>query len=264
MDQSGAVYDGFLGGEMILRECAAVLMLLTGLTLSCWGSAFGGMTEAVEAYKQGDFEKARAAYEALLEKYPDSAELHYNLGNVYFKLRKPGKALVEYERAKRIKPRDYDINENLSYAQGLIEYKMDDKRNWYLIQWSRLMGLVSWNEVVFFSLVLYLAWMILLIVRYTIRKDFKPAFLAKPIFILFLVSLTPLLWKYWDQTWYSEAVVVLPKAEVRYGPSESDKVAFRLVEGLKVRVQQSRSDWFLVGLVNGDSGWCEKKNLEVI
>ncbi len=253
--------------RVLLTSCALCL-LLAGLSVPCWAAekngSSGALNEADQAYKQGDFEKAQASYEVFLEKYPESAELHYNLGNVYFKLRKPGRALVEYERAKRIKPRDYDINENLSYTQGLIEYKMDDKRNWYLIQWSRLMGLASWKEVVFFPLGLYLAWMTLLIVRFTTRKDFKFLALGKPVFILFLFSLMPLGWKYWDQKWYREAVVVLPKAEVRYGPSESDKVAFRLVEGLKVRIQQAREDWFLVGLVNGDSGWCEKKNLETI
>ena len=88
--------------------------------------------------------------------------------------------------------------------------------------------------------------------------------MIKPVFILFLLSLAPAGWKYWDESWRREAVVVVPKAEVRYGPSNADKVAFRLVEGLKVRVLQAREDWCLVGLVNGDSGWSEKKNLEVI
>lgn len=220
--------------------------------------------EAAQAYKQGDFEKAAAAYGALAEKFPDSAELHYNLGNAYFKLKKTGKALVEYSRAKRIDPRNYDINENLSYAQGLIEYKMDDGRNWYLIQWNRLMGLVTWGEAVFLSLGLYFAWLLLLIARFTLKKDSKFFNLAKPFFVLFLLSLAPAGWKHWDETWRSEAVVVVSKAEVRYGPSTADKVAFRLVEGLKVRVQQTREDWCLVGLVSGDSGWCEKKNVEII
>lgn len=253
---------------MMLGKRIALCLFLAGLSLPCWAaespSRVSGLSKAVEAYKQGDFETARAAYEALLEKYPDSADLHYNLGNVYFKLGKPGKALLEYERAKKVQPRDYDIRENLAYVQGLIEYKMDDKRNWYLIQWSWLMGLVSWNEVVFFPLGLYFAWIMLLMIRFATKKDFKIFALGKPVFALFLLSLMPLAWKYWDHNLFREAVVVLPKAEVRYGPSQSDKVAFRLVEGLKVRVQQAREDWFLVGLVNGDSGWCEKKNLEII
>lgn len=249
------------------RIAVTVFFFLTCLSFGAAANMAqrGALPGAVaQAYKQGDFEKAAAAYEFIARKYPDSAELHYNLGNAYFKLRKTGKALVEYSRAKRIDPRDYDINENLSYVQGLIEYKMDDKRNWYLIQWDRLMGLVTWQEAVFLSLGFYFAWILLLIARFAVRKNFKLLFLVKPVFILFLLSLAPAGWKHWDETWRREAVVVVPKAEVRYGPSTADKVAFRLVEGLKVRVQQAREDWCLVGLVNGDSGWCEKKNLEVI
>ena len=220
--------------------------------------------KAHECYKHGNYEAAKEIYEAFLKDHPDSEALHYDLGNVYYKLKKIGLAILHYEKARSIKPHDYEINENLAYLQGLIEYKLEDKRNWYWIQWSRFLGHFTWNELVFLSLALYLAFMGLLTLRFLLRKELRFLRLARPLFFLFLLSLAPLLTKYWYLSIEQDAVVISPTAEVRYGPSDRDRVAFRLVEGLKVEIEETRGEWYRVGLVNGESGWCEKKDLERI
>ncbi len=228
----------------------------------------GGKNTAIEQanqfYKQGNFEKAEEIYQTALKTYPNSAELHYNLGNAYFKLKKVGKAIREYERAKKIKPRDYELNENLAYVQGLIEYKVEDKRNWYLIHWERFLRHFSWDEIVLGSLVIYTFFVFLLLPRFLLRRNFGFFKFVKPLFIMFILSCIPLVSKYSQEKFYQDAVVISPNAEVRYGPSLTDKVGFRLVQGLKVQIQEKREDWYLVGLLNGESGWCEKKNLEVV
>ena len=220
--------------------------------------------KAHEYYQQGNFEEAGKLYESLLKDHPDSPELHYNLGNTYFKLKQLGKAILNYEKARQIEPRDNAINENLSYVQGLIEYKVEDKRNWYLIQWDRLLGRFTCTEFFALTLILYTFSMVFLTLRFFPKREYKFLKLSGPLFFLFLFSLAPLLSKSWEGRFQRSAVVASSKAEVRYGPSQRDKVAFRLVEGLKVQVQEERDDWYLVGLVNGESGWCEKKNLELV
>lgn len=222
------------------------------------------LDKAHQSYKEANFEKAKEIYQTLLEDYPGSAGLHYDLGNVYFKLKKIGYSILEYERARRIKPRDYEINKNLAYVQGLIEYKVEDKRNWYLVQWHKLLGMFSWREVMFLASGFYLFFISFLTLRYFLRRKGPFLKLVNLFFILFLLSCPFLMSKYMEEKFYRDAVVVSPQSEVRYGPSLSDKVAFRLVEGLRVRVQEERDDWYLVGLVSGESGWSEKKNLEVI
>jgi tetratricopeptide (TPR) repeat protein len=220
--------------------------------------------KAHELYKQGKYSEAGAIYEEALQRYPRSAELHYNLGNVYAKLNRLGAAVAEYEKAKRDRPRDYEINGNLAYLQGLIQYKVDDKRNWYLVQWLKFLDCFSWSEIFFASAVLYFVFILLLGFLLLFRGPAALKKWTRVFWILFLTSVFPLGTKYWDVFLRRDAVVVRDKAEVRYGPSESDKVAFRLAPGLKVNVLETREDWFLVGLVNGESGWCAKKNLEVI
>lgn len=243
-------------------------LVLLGLAVSCalLGAADdpSRLQKAHELYKQGKYSEAGTIYEEALRRYPQSAELHYNLGNVYAKLDRIGEAVVQYEKARFTRPRDYEINGNLAYLQGLIQYKVDDKRNWYLVQWLKVLDRFSWNEILFLSAALYFVFILLLALRLFYRDQAALKKWARYFWIFFLISVFPLGTKYWDVFQHRNAVVLRDKAEVRYGPSESDKVAFRLAPGLKVHVLETREDWFLVGLANGESGWCAKKNLEVI
>ena len=58
-----------------------------------------------------------------------------------------------------------------------------------------------------------------------------------------------------------DAIVLAKEAEVHYGPSIHDQVAFRLGEGLKVYVLDSRKDWSRILLNNGESGWVKNKEI---
>ena len=64
-----------------------------------------------------------------------------------------------------------------------------------------------------------------------------------------------------DTSVMRDAIVMSKEAEVRYGPSENDQVAFRLGEGLKVYVVDHREDWSRVILVNGDGGWVQSNQI---
>ena len=81
--------------------------------------ALSGFTAAAEAYKAEDYDKAAAAYEEVLRGGKESGALYYNLGNSYFKKGSLGKAILNYERARRLVPRDGDLNFNLEYARQL-------------------------------------------------------------------------------------------------------------------------------------------------
>src|ERR1043166_4619942 len=65
-------------------------------------------------YDAGKFAEAAAAYERL---EPKTAHVYYNLGNAWFRQDKLGLAILNYERARRLSPRDPDIQANLKFAQ---------------------------------------------------------------------------------------------------------------------------------------------------
>ncbi|MBW2220405.1 MAG: hypothetical protein JRF40_13100, partial [Deltaproteobacteria bacterium] len=73
--------------------------------------------KANEAYKEGRFEDAIGGYTRLLNGGYKSGHLFYNLGNTYFRLNQLGYAVLNYERARLLIPRNGDLGFNLRYAR---------------------------------------------------------------------------------------------------------------------------------------------------
>jgi tetratricopeptide (TPR) repeat protein len=76
------------------------------------------MKEAVEAQQAGHFDQAIRNYKVLLEKYPNIAEIHSNLGAALAGEGRYADAITEYQRALKIKP-----NPQVSLNLGLAYYK---------------------------------------------------------------------------------------------------------------------------------------------
>ena len=88
-------------------------MLLIASTIS---HAQNAVNDAAEAYSKGDFKKAITLYESLL-KEGESAPLHYNLGNAYYKDGQNARAILNYEKSLLINPGNGDARFNLELAR---------------------------------------------------------------------------------------------------------------------------------------------------
>jgi tetratricopeptide (TPR) repeat protein len=84
------------------------------------------------AYGEERFADAVAAFEAVLGTGVESAPLYFNLGNAYARSGDRGRALLNYERARRLAPADPDVAANMAYVRGDLP---DDGR---LPLWVRL------------------------------------------------------------------------------------------------------------------------------
>ncbi len=216
------------------------------------------------AYQQGDFEKAINSYESLIQKGVRESDVYYNLGNAYFKKDRLGQAILNYERARRIRPRDPDINANLNYTKGLLEYRIEDKRNWYLKGAGYLLGAFTHRELgwvtLFLGLVFLSAWNYFLFFRSGSLWGWK----RKTLLVLTAGFLSLWIMKGFYTETVREAVVLKNKAPVRYGPSYKDQVALRLGEGMKVRLKNKAGEWVRVVLPNRETGWMSVEEIGVI
>ncbi len=221
------------------------------------------LKSANDAYRQGDFPAAFSGYEELAKQHPHP-DLYYNVGNAAFKRNQLGIAILNYERARRLQPRDPDIITNLNFAKSLVEYRVEDARNWYYRKLMEWLEFAKPREIYFISAIAFFIFVFPIFLKLLIRGNVAITnFSAWTLALwLFTASLSGI--KFYQANLRDQAVVVIPKVEVRYGPSEKDKLAFRLVEGIKVSIEDELDQWYRVSLTNGESGWVPQESVMII
>lgn len=73
--------------------------------------------EANRLFEAGEFAAAARTYQNLIDEGGPGAALYYNLGNSHQRLGDYGPAILAYERAKLLAPRDPDLRANLMLAR---------------------------------------------------------------------------------------------------------------------------------------------------
>ena len=113
---------------------------------------------ANNAYREENYDAAIQDYEELINAGIRGANIYYNLGNAYLRTDNKGKAILYYERAFRMRPRDADIRANLKFARTLVESgAQQTSPSWYNQVLFFLHGFLSANEMVFLASALYFA-----------------------------------------------------------------------------------------------------------
>ncbi len=226
------------------------------------------MKSANEAYGTKEYQKVIDRYEQLLNKGYESAVLYYNLGNAYYKTANLPHAILNYERAKRIAPRDEDIQYNLDMANAMVVDKIEKIPDFFLKRWFRAAiqwlstNTWAWVSAVSFILMLIFAALFL----FTDVFWFKKAAFVLAI-VLFLLAGWSFFASYKQKQRMeaiSTAIVFEPSVTVMSSPSEGGTELFVLHEGTKVHVETIRDDWFEIKLDDGSKGWLPTSSLKVI
>jgi tetratricopeptide (TPR) repeat protein len=221
------------------------------------------LEEGNRLYANGQYAEAADVYSQLsrVEPYP---EVFYNSGNAYFKDEKLGLAVLNYERARALAPRDRDIRFNLDHATRQIEYEIKDKRSWAVLVVDQLLSRVTFSECVLATMGSYFVFVVIGIATLVRRKSLAIGAVGVTALTMTLVlaSLTAL--KFTNLGARTQAIVTERQSEVRYGPASGDRLAFRLVEGLKVTVKGEKPGWYRIELLDGQSGWTPQSQITVI
>lgn len=122
-------------------------IILTWFAVTACVSAVTSFDDANRLFASGDFAKASESYQKLIDENGPSVALYYNLGNSEYRLGHFGPAILAYERAKLLAPRDPDLIANLNLAKkaatvfdkGRFDPRIDAVLNWLsLNEWSWL------------------------------------------------------------------------------------------------------------------------------
>ena len=221
-------------------------------------AAFAGPGDDFKAanqlYDAGKFVEAAAAYEKI---EPKTAHVFYNLGNAWFRQGKLGLAILNYERARRLAPRDPDILANLRFAEqrlGVDEVNTPPQAVQRFLQsvvesrtpaeWSAYELAALWLAVLAVGACIYIPKMRrgLLVIAVVGSAGFAVSALALGHEVLA------------DRA-APQAVVVTTATEARFAPMPDSTVHFRIVEGTKVAIREDRGQWLFVERADGQQGW---------
>jgi len=73
------------------------------------------------AYNAGNYREAIQIYNSVVDEYGTSASLLYNLGNAYFQDGDYGKAMLCWQRSRKLDPSSDEVNANINYLQNRVE-----------------------------------------------------------------------------------------------------------------------------------------------
>ncbi len=219
--------------------------------------------DAVGLFNGGEYSQSAELFEKLAETGIVNGSLFYNLGNAYFKSGNQGKAILWYERAKKLIPGDPDLKFNMNYAEGFVEDKIEDKSfSLYRIIffWKHIIGrsLIQWTGISLF----FLFWMMIIFQMVKGRKLIKThtsiTFVLSCIFILTSVH------DYYADNYKKKAVILDEIVHVRSGLTGDSTELFILHTGTRVKVEDERKGYLKIRFSDDKIGWVKSEGVEII
>jgi len=220
---------------------------------------------ANEQYKKGEFEKAINSYEKIISSGVEAPELYYNLGNAYYRSHRIPMAILNYERAKRLKPNDDEINFNLELARGRIVDKINPLPELFFRTWIRKLvhsfscNQWAWLSIVSFFITLCLAGLFLFSARRWIKQF---AFWTGILLLLITIASFAIGQEQRRKlTAHDDAIIITASVTVLSSPAETGTELFILHEGSKVRIDDSVGEWLEISISDGNKGWIKASDL---
>ncbi len=221
-----------------------------------------------QAYEAGEFDQARQAYESVIAAGIDDPRVEYNLGNVYWRLGQIGRAILHYERARRLAPTDREILGNLALAGERVVDRVvpPPQPSSPVRKWTALQDRIGFDSQL--VLVLSLVWVIggLLAWAGARRGQVSAALGWAVAAAVVCAAFAALSWwsTYCRQRPANQAVILEAAIDVLAGPKADQATLFVAHEGLVVDVRDRRGAWIEIGALNGLGGWIPETAVERI
>lgn len=226
------------------------------------------LLKAEKAYDTKNYREAIKNYEILVAEGFKSYQLYFNLGNAYYRDKQLGKAIYNYELARKLDPNDEDVRINLGIAAAKTVDKIDSKENFF-ISAVKTNLLSSFNTqgwawasilcVILFSIFLFtfISSGNIILKRISLFLSFI-SFLG--LFGAYFLGYSALKSKYENKF----AIITVKETKIMNEPTSTASSKFSLHEGTKIRVVENNGDWVLIKLDNGNEGWVKLNDVGII
>ena len=219
-------------------------------------------------YIDEEYEKAYQQYQQILESGFESGELYYNLGNTSFRLKNRGEAILYYEKALKFLPGDPEITANLVLVRKTIVDRLEFPDQPFYLSWfddlKRQMSTPEMDFIIILGMLLTsLFWSVWIVFR---QRNFSPWLISLAIGI---TAVWLFLFAFWNLGNYDRGheirgVLLVERAEIRTQPQYGVETLFILHEGADFFVKRNTPDWVEIELMDGKTGWVDKKSIGII
>jgi tetratricopeptide (TPR) repeat protein len=245
------------------------LFLCSQITLGFTsGEALKIYHEANIAYQKLDYENSIRLYEQLIKNKSVSEEVFYNLGNSYFKSGNFAKAILNYERAKKLDPDDEDINFNLKIASLKVVDKIESVPEIFYKKWINQFSLL-FPPNIFSVILIIMVWLFFAsAIGYVVVHSIWGKKISFVLLILFLfltgISAVMAVRSHAIAHIDQQSIIMSASVYVKSSPDEKGNDLFILHEGTKVDVLDQLNNWKKIRIANGSIGWMKSDEMEII
>ena len=211
---------------------------------------------ANQAYQAGKYEEAKVDYLQLVHAGQYSADLFYNLGNVWFKLGDQGRAILNYKRALLLNPRLDEAESNLHAVLKIVgnddPLTFRDRLAAYADYFPLVASFAFWT----FAFSIFVAW----------RKPGRATVFWRRLCVvsgvIFLGCAGVYVWIGSESKDVNRALIIDSAADLKYGPAVNARSVESLQIGEQVRLISERGDWMFCRASSGNLGWILTRKTE--
>lgn len=223
---------------------------------------------ATVSYNNQQFDKAAMFYEQVLNHGISSADLHYNLGNAYYKQGMLAKSILHFEKALKYNPSHDDAKFNLELATNAITDRISQPtepfyQRWYKQLWQS-MPVDSWAyiSIAGFGVLIITILLFIFTSSITLKKILLPTSALSLLLLLSTLKLGSESKNYQMDT--GMGVVFEYSLNVKSAPDDSGTDLFTIHEGLKIEIIEVLGDWSRISIADGRIGWIPSDSFQKI
>jgi len=251
------------------------LVIIVTVFFSCFSNSVfsnedSNFEKANTLYSQNKFKEAKDIYLGIAKQNFRSAELYFNLGNCLYKLDSLEGAILYYERAKKLRPNDEDINLNLQIANGKIVDKIEPIPQLFIATyWIEFVSFFATYIWAIISIALSFVSVLFFFFYYFSKNSLQKRiyFFTGIIFLwvmVFSLLVTNASHNYFSAKDNSRGVVFEDVVNIKSAPNENSVTLFGLHIGTTVHIKEIQGEWLKVKIDNGNEGWIKSNSLRII
>ena len=248
-----------------LNIVLVLLMQLTGMVAQTQDpdSLFSA---ANKFYQQENYEKALEQYQQIERQQLESAELYFNMANIYYRTNQVAPSVYYYEKALQLSPNDQDIKFNLEFANAMVIDNIEPLPKSLGQKFIDVIVLrftyETWAKICVTLAFVFAILFLLYHFSYSTVK--KRIYFVTSILTVILVT-TFLFFTYRNKHYVDnniQAIIFSSQADVKSAPTGSSDVYFELHEGTKVLVLETLDNWKKIRISDGKIGWINAADLK--